>query len=1330
MNPSHVWASSGFPAVLTVSRAGAKIRRTVADLTTGTSIAGYRIESVLGHGSMGTVYSALEVSLERRVALKVLTPELSRDERFRDRFLRESKIAASLEHPHIVPIHAAGEADGVLFLAMRYVEGRDLSGLLESLGRLDPERAVGLLGQIASALDAAHARGLVHRDVKPANILISRPAGGGEHAYLCDFGLAKHASTVSSLTGSREILGTVDYLAPEQIEGKPMDGRVDVYALGCVLYECLTGERPYQRENEIASLLAHVNDPAPPVSERRPELPDALDAVIAAALAKERDLRYSTCGELAEAARAALHGEAPAAPETARTAAPGIRTFLFADVRGYTTYTREQGDEAAAALAQQFAAIVERLAPEHGGTLQELRGDEALVVFDSARSALRFGLELQRVFEAEKLPLPVGIGLDAGEATPVEGGFRGGALNRAARLCSLARPGEVLASDSVRELAGATEGVAYGFRRVERLKGFEKPVGVVEIHPAERARRREVARTLKRTALGSRPRRRLGLLAALVAVAVGLLIGLVVVGGSSAERPAARSLVAFGAANGKIERSIDAGGQFEQIVSGKDALYGLDLEGGLLATIDPRTGAILGRAAIAGLKPSQVAPAVGYGSIWASDSDGTSVLRIDPRAPGAQARIALPNPTAEENQPQSAAGVAVTKNGIWAAYGTPQRIARIDPTTNRVVFSRKLEGATRFAASLLTSDGEKLWAVQRDAQRLWRIDPASGDTLASGKIGSDVVEDAALAGGYLWVALEKGGGVWKLDDRGTIVRNIETGKLPWAVVPATGAVWVPNANAGTVTRIDPLTDHTVSYDLGHRPLGLGVAKGRVFVSLGLSAGDARSRIVGKRVVTAALLGDPIATTDNGGFSVTGIALRHATGAGLMAYRVGARGTATIVPEVAAGPPTVSADGLTYTFTVRKGFRFSPPSTEEVTAESLRYSIERARKQDDYCRYIFSVVRKIKAAGNQIVFMLKTPTGDVSARVAHPCAAPVPVGTPIVKGGIAQPLPSAGPYYPDSHVSGQQVVLLRNPNYGGARPQNLDAIVFSLGNSAGEAVQAVERGDADFLIGEYPAAGVLAPDGSLARKYGPGRYVRTPTTTTRNILLNYTHGPLRDPSLRQAVSLALERGDLAAAGRGVPQATMIPFGVPGRVLAKTRSAAPARARALVGGRSRTLQLIIVPDIPELAREAELVRRDLARVGINVVIRTDPEALPLAGDPKQGIDLVPLGWAVDYPDPANAVSEMLAVADDEIWHDKGPQPPWLRAAEAARRVTGPRRAQLFRSLDRRISEVDAPVAVYSALLGVPLFFSERVGCRHYLPLWDGLPDFAALCLTGKG
>src|SRR5690242_1928932 len=167
---------------------------------------------------MGEVYVATDMRLERRVAIKVLTPELYRDERFRERFLRESKLAASLEHPHIVPIYAAGEADGALYLAMRYIEGRDLSALLKSLGRLDPERTLAIVRQIAAALDVAHTRGLVHRDVKPANILLTHHGDEGDYAYLCDFGLAKHASTVSSLTGSRAIVGTVDYLAPEQIE--------------------------------------------------------------------------------------------------------------------------------------------------------------------------------------------------------------------------------------------------------------------------------------------------------------------------------------------------------------------------------------------------------------------------------------------------------------------------------------------------------------------------------------------------------------------------------------------------------------------------------------------------------------------------------------------------------------------------------------------------------------------------------------------------------------------------------------------------------------------------------------------------------------------------------------------------------------------------------------------------------------------------------------------------------------------------------------------------------------------------------------------------------
>jgi ABC-type transport system substrate-binding protein/tRNA A-37 threonylcarbamoyl transferase component Bud32 len=279
-----------------------------AAVRAGTVIAGFRVKSLIGEGAMGTVYLAEEVANGRRVALKLLAPELARDERFRQRFLRESQIAASLDDPHVVPTLGAGEEDGLLYLAMAHVDGCDLRELLRRERTVKPGRAVELIAQVARALDAAHTAGLVHRDVKPGNILIAADANG-EHAYVCDFGLARHVSSVSSLTGERGFVGTIDYVPPEQIEGGTIDGRADVYALGCVLYECLAGERPFDRESELAVVFAHLNEPPPRLADLRPDLPDAFDGVFATALAKTPDARYSTCGELARAATAALRGK-------------------------------------------------------------------------------------------------------------------------------------------------------------------------------------------------------------------------------------------------------------------------------------------------------------------------------------------------------------------------------------------------------------------------------------------------------------------------------------------------------------------------------------------------------------------------------------------------------------------------------------------------------------------------------------------------------------------------------------------------------------------------------------------------------------------------------------------------------------------------------------------------------------------------------------------------------------------------------------------------------------------------------------------------------------
>jgi serine/threonine-protein kinase len=271
------------------------------DTRIGTELAGYKVETLVGRGGMGTVYLAEHLRLRRRVALKLLLPELSEDERFRVRFLRESELAASLDHPNVIPIYDAGEADGLLYLAMRYVEGDDLRAVLDRERRLEPHRALALVRQVAGALDAAHARGLVHRDVKPANVLLD-----GDHGYLCDFGLTKMVSSISGLTGTGQFIGTIDYVAPEQIQGNLVDGRTDLYSLACLLYECLTGVVPFKRDSEVAVLWAHVQAPPPAVSDKRSDIPQALDAVLAKGLAKNPDERYAACRDFVQAAEQAL----------------------------------------------------------------------------------------------------------------------------------------------------------------------------------------------------------------------------------------------------------------------------------------------------------------------------------------------------------------------------------------------------------------------------------------------------------------------------------------------------------------------------------------------------------------------------------------------------------------------------------------------------------------------------------------------------------------------------------------------------------------------------------------------------------------------------------------------------------------------------------------------------------------------------------------------------------------------------------------------------------------------------------------------------------------
>jgi hypothetical protein len=332
----------------------------VIELSEGDRFAGYRIERLLGRGGMGVLYLALEPGLERRVALKLIAPEAVADEVFARRFAEESRIAASIEHPNVVPIYAAGEENGVPFIAMRYVSGSDLGKRIARQGRLEPAPAAALIAQVGNGLDAIHAAGLVHRDVKPANVLLAG-GGGEEHAYITDFGVARNVATESGLTQTGRFVGTLDYVAPEQISGAGVDARADVYALGCLLFKLLTGEVPFPKDGEAARLYAHLNDPPPAPSLLVPAVPMGVDDVVIRAMSKEPGDRYPSAGDLGRAAVAALSGERPKLPE--RTVATGAAaTAESISPEGPTARATDLVSGEAQTVARDEAAL-----PRNGG---------------------------------------------------------------------------------------------------------------------------------------------------------------------------------------------------------------------------------------------------------------------------------------------------------------------------------------------------------------------------------------------------------------------------------------------------------------------------------------------------------------------------------------------------------------------------------------------------------------------------------------------------------------------------------------------------------------------------------------------------------------------------------------------------------------------------------------------------------------------------------------------------------------------------------------------------------------------------------------------------
>lgn len=624
------------------------------ELRTGDLFAGHRIEAVAGRGGMGVVYRAVALDLDRQVALKLIAPSLSGDPAFRERFIRETRVAASLDHPNVIPVFAAGEEHGRLFFSMRYVDGDDLRTLIRREGRLDPPRAAAIVAQIGAALDGAHAHGVVHRDVKPANVLLT-PGPPHGHAYLTDFGLTKRLHSAAAETRPGGWVGTLGYVSPEQIRGERVDARADVYALGCVLFHTLTGTTPYARESDEATLWAHLHEPPPALSPRVPDVPRAFEAVIARAMAKAPAERFASAGDLGRAALAAA-GNAPA-PASERSVATG--RAAAADQQTMASGATDPTPAAPTLLAPEV--------PRQGGRRPGLLTAGAI-----ALAAVGAGVALVLATGGDdprppSRPTPT---TTTGARTPVAGkltatipvGRRPNALAVAGDHLWVASQSEprlrlfdTLDNDPVSASpkvgVGATS-LAVGFDSVWIVKGTTRTL--------LRYSTRALTRTGPATALP--PGNPIAVATAKHAVWVGSRHG-------PEDVPEAAIRIKVGTSSRVVSSTtIDDGVQ--DLTVGEGAVWVIGRSQARVTRIDMATG----RRKTFGVGGAPQRIAVGDGAAWVSNDDGY-VTRIDLRSERIK-RIGVS---------RGPRGIAVGDGAVWVAASLAGTLTRLDPATGDVV---------------------------------------------------------------------------------------------------------------------------------------------------------------------------------------------------------------------------------------------------------------------------------------------------------------------------------------------------------------------------------------------------------------------------------------------------------------------------------------------------------------------------------------------------------------------------------------------------------------------------------------------------------------------
>jgi class 3 adenylate cyclase/ABC-type transport system substrate-binding protein len=1033
-----------------------------------------------------------------------------------------------------------------------------------------------------------------------------------------------------------------------------------------------------------------------------------------------------------------MDGPSPEQPPVPPPAAPPTtenRTFLIADIRGYTKFTREYGDEAGAELAGNFASVVRGVVGTHEGFLLELRGDEALCVFVSARHALRCAVDLQDRIKTLGWPRGIGIGLDAGEAIPVEGGYRGSALNLAARLCSLAGPGETIASETVIHLAAHLDGIRYVDPETVRVKGFE-PVRAVRVVSASEAPRR-LQRSLRRFRRRATryPRAHPALTAAfgtVLAVAFVLVAVSLRPSGTATPRPdplaaAKLPLLAFlDPQTGRINSTLalrHAGG---------DGLY---QDGSYWVTafdpmtvnqIEPGTHRLINQFPAPFTHASWTYAA---GTIWWADGDSPRVVRVDARTKERREFSILP---ADPEDRAGANAVAIGAGSLWVLRPDVPEVVRLDPSSGAVQKRITIETAYDMAFG-----SGAVWISGGPSAQLTRIDTVTNSPATPTKLGGS---PGAIGFGNdaAWTTDRQQGLVWKVDRSGVVVGTYTTGAGAHGPTLSGGVMWVANEDDGSVTGIDVVTGAMQKRHLGHRIRGV-VAGPELLVAVDQTFEDDLSLLPNGPVLTmlAQAGGTPLDPAILGG--PLWYQLFHTSCISLVNYpdKPGAAGL-ELQPEAAAAMPIVSADGLTYTFTVRSGFRFSPPSNEEVTAETFRFSLERLLSpklgsdfNPAYLSGIIGVdefragttphVDGLTANGDALTIRLAEPDPALLWKLALSQSCPVPLGTPLALGGIDPdpPIPAAGPYYPAKHADGY-VIFRKNPNYHADRPQPFEAIAVRFGLDPRDSVAKVTAGTFDALVENfYDGAGVLNPQGIVAGQWGPDsdaaqrgdqRWWGALASGASALSLNPQSPPFDDINVRRAVALALDRANLAEAQvlyALAPTGMLLPPPVLGtRAEELVPPPDPNAARLLLREGTAEAVYAVTPttSCPLCLSSATNVANDLVAIGLGVRIIQTEDRVGKAHKPGTSISMMATGDIEEYPDPVPILDGLM---NQTGWAGDA------RFAELKRikQLSGVERLEAAAALAKELSDEDLILPL--GFFVNSMYLSDKVGCAFVQP-----------------